>query len=196
MLLFMFSFLSSCDKEEPETSPDPIHLSLDQILDHLPFDQFNAYSKAIFRDSLGSEVEFFLSIREDIKEDISRDTLYSFNEIRLIYGLEFDIGLLPIIMRATFTKSTSEGLREIIKCNLSKSSSFSNPELEIIPETEFKNTILIEEFDWMGESFTNVYGNNCLLNAEGIHKIYFQSTVGIIALTDNTGKCWILDRFE
>ena len=199
-IAFYISFallISACDSNQIDPTPEVEHFVLSEVLDHLPFDQFNNYSKAFFRDTLGNEFAFNLALEEKLVGDFTSETQYTYNQIAFRYQLEFDMGIYPIAVIATFQDLPEKGLSEIIICRTSSTSSFERPELEIIPETDFKNTLFNEEYTWLGETFQNVYSNECLgINIEDNLKIFYQPNIGVIGLTDNLNRSWVFDRFE
>lgn len=189
--------ISACQSEQDDPILEPQHFALDEILDFLPFEQFNNHSLAIFRDSLGNEFAFSLDVNEKLSGNFETEIPYTYNQISFRYGLEFDFGILPITVIATMEDLPDRGLTEMIFCRFSSSQSFEKPELEIIPKSNYKNTLFNEEYTWVNETFANVYSNKCIvLNNQENLKILFQPSLGIIGLTDESGRQWIFDRFE
>ena len=189
--------ITACESNQIDPTPEVKHFVLSEVLDHLPFDQFNTYSKAFFRDTLGNEFAFNMALDEKLVGDFASETQFTNNQIAFRYQLEFDMGIFPITVIATFQNLPKKGLSEIIICRSSSATSFERPELEIIPETNYKNTLYNEEYTWLGETYNNVYSNECIgINPEENLKIFYQPTIGVIGLTDNLNRSWIFDRFE
>lgn len=196
--IFLLFIISACNSEPTFQPPELDHYQLDAVLDHMPFDKFNEFSKAIFRDIEGLEFTFKLSINEDIVESFAGNDIYTSNQITFRYGVDFDfeIPTLEVIARVEYLPELE--FTEMLVCKtIIPISSFSGEKLNIIPGQNYQNTVLNENFSWMGEKFENVYAN-VLIEENPVDniKVFYQSSIGIIGFNDNIGKAWIFDRFE
>lgn len=190
-------FITSCDNEPPEVQ-QPEHFILEKLNVHLPFDQFNSSTKAIFRNISGEEFVFGLSIKETFVSRQFQDIQYTYNKIKFSYNTDFNFTVPNFSFETSLEYLTDLGYTEFILCGSSiVSASASLVDLTIIPGTDYQNTILNKEFSFMGEMFTDVYSNVLVEeNPLSSVKIYFQSKNGIIGFKDNNGSDWIFDRFE
>jgi len=184
--------------EMEQENIEPEHHVLKDIIDHLPFDQFNDFTKAIFRNSAGVEISFLLSIDEEVVEKQSDEGIFTTNEITFKYEnpVSFEIPNFSVV--ASFEYFEDLEFKEVIICNTIDFAFFvALPKLTIIPNQDYKNTILNEEFLWLGEEYMNVYSNILIQeNDSDKTKIFYQSPVGIIGFVDNSNNSWVLDRFE
>ena len=200
-LIFLLAviLISACESESILQPPDNNHLGLDEILDHMPFDQFNEYSKAIFKNANGKQFAFNLTIDEDVFDISTGEDIYSTNQITFGYRTGFDLEIPEITIIAKIDSLHDRGYTELLICSTSVLiSSFSqNPKLTIIPSQSYLSTILNEEFVWMGETFENVYSNVLIEeNNPSNVKIFYQSPNGIIGFADALNESWIFDRYE
>ena len=196
--IFLLFIISACEEEPTFQPPELDHYQLDKALNHLPFDQFNEYSIAIFRDADGKEITFKLSIDEDVIESFADDNLYTTNQITFRYGVDFDFEIPNIEVVARVEYLPELGFTEMLFCkSFIPISSFAGDKLIIIPGQTYKDTAFNEEFTWMGETFENAYFN-VLIEENPIDniKLFYNASIGIIGFTDSTSKKWIFDRFE
>jgi hypothetical protein len=197
----IFILIASCESEPTFPPPGVDHYKLDKVLDHMPFDQFNEYSKAIFRDANGKQIAFTLTIDEDVFDFFTDEGIYSTNRITFGYINDFDFEIPELEVIAKIDSLPTLGLTEHLICTTSSLfiSSFSGfiPKLTILPGQSYQNTILNEEFTWMEETFQNVYSNVLIeeTNPSNV-KIFYQSSIGIVGFTDNSNKSWVFERFE
>jgi len=198
LFIFITVLFVACQETIQHEIPEPQHFVLEDVLDHLPFEQFNAFSKVIFRNSSGEEIEYNLSIDEDVVERSFAGIIYSTNEIKFIYSTAFIFEIPSLAVIGTLDYIPTEGYRELIKCGTTLfNASIIIPKLTIIPNENHNNTVLNKEFLWMGETFANVYSNVNVQESEfDKSKVFYNSTMGIIGFLDNTNKSWVLDRFE
>lgn len=198
IFLLLISF-SACEKDTIiKDVVEPEHIPLDEIVDFLPFEQFNNNSTAIFRNAKGKKIKFGLSIREKIVDRFFDNKIYTANKVTFVYSTEFNFTIPNLIIEASVEQIPDIGQTEIIKCG----SSISNVILQIlnltiIPDRNYENTVLNKEFSWMGESFTDVY-SNILIEENDISPItmFYNASMGIIGFRDNENITWILDGFE
>lgn len=197
-LIFIAIFFSACQEmTEPEID-EPQHFTFTDSLDHLPLDNFNNYSKVIFRNSFGENKEFSIKISEDVVDKKFEDIPYSTNKLSFQYQTAFNFAISNLTVEASIEYLQDRGFSEVIKCDTHlEATNVEASKLYIVPNENYENTILNEKFIWMEEEFTNVYSNVLIQeNATDNVKIFYQPAVGIIGFVDFANNSWILDRFE
>jgi hypothetical protein len=197
-ILLSLLFIACTPKEPIQIIPELDHIALDEILNSLPFDKFNEYSKAVFNNGKEKLRVFALTIDEDVLV-ISKDgELITINQITFGYRTNFSFEISDMEVIATIDSLPSRGYTELLKCRaFMPFSSVINDNLTIIPGETYQNTVLNEEFTWLGETFENVYSNVLIEeNSNDNVKLYYQASIGIIGFVDNLGEQWLFDHFE
>lgn len=190
-------FITGCKESEPEIQV-PIHFPIESLTDDLPFEQFNNFTKAIFTNSSGLEATYSISIQEEVVSKQYLDFKYTYNKTNFSYDIDFSF-LMPSLLISTSLDYLNEMKKnEVIYCG-SRIVPASAPSvhLTILPGTEYINTILNDEFEWMGTTFKNVYSNSLIdENSFNEVRIFYNSEIGIIGFTDFNNSDWIFDRYE
>ena len=194
--LLMFS-CSSDDEPTGIENVDPGHFTLQAIYPHLPFQNFNDHSVAVFRDANTKEARFNITIEERVVDFFHESKKLSFNELTFRYSPQ-NIELPTFVAVANLRDLPDSGLTEMIHCHSENFfSSFFEHKLEIIPGTDYKTTILNETLNFMGETFENAYSNILVQeNPPDLIRMYYQGQLGLVGFKDSSGKTWVFDRFE
>lgn len=198
LLTLALCIISCQNKDEPiQLNDTPSDLNLDDVKHLIPLDLYKDGSVTIFKNSIGEEIAFVVSVStEDVEYEIEGKS-YSSEKLDIVLAdsNDDDYGL---VLGANAHHTESGIPSKFITGVLFTRDFNSVPTFWVESDREpITGTILETEKQLLDKSFVNVYSSYIVPSeVEAYSNIYYTIEQGFVGFHDKQDELWVLDRHE